>query len=247
MLQRTEGIVLRTIPYGEADLIATYLTKDLGIVKVFAKSPRKTKSRFGSSLEPLTFSRIAFWGKEDAALPRLTQPRLTQADIVHPFSSLRESLHCFIRVSELIEQTLHLVPERDTGRNVFPLLMNTLAIMEAGCRNPLIGLFYKLKLLEITGFLPGLHSCGRCGGRSNAFHLSHGTVLCLQCSEDEDISSRLSPGVTAFYSSLMKWEISKLDRLKPDEGIVKELSLLLDEHSRYITEKNLRSREFKRT
>jgi len=241
MLQRTEGIVLRTIPYGEADLIATYLTKDLGIIKVFAKSPRKTKSRFGSSLEPLTFSRIAFWGKEDAALPRLTQ-----ADIVHSFSSLRESLHCFIRVSELIEQTLHLVPERDTSRNVFPLLMKTLSTMEMGWQNPLIALFYRLKLLEITGFLPGFHVCGRCGDRSNAFHLCHGTVLCIKCSEDEDVSSRLSPGVTAFYSSLMKWEISKLDRLKPDEGILKELSLLIDEHSRYVTEKNLRSREFRR-
>jgi len=241
MLQRTEGIVLRTIPYGEADLIATYLTKDLGILKVFAKSPRKTKSRFGSSLEPLTFSRIAFWGKEDAALPRLTQ-----ADIVHPFSSLRESLKCFIRVSELIEQTLHFVPERDTSRNVFPLLMNTLAIMERGCQNPLIELFYKLKLLEITGFLPGLHICGRCGERSNAFHLSHGTVLCVKCSEDEDVTSRLSPGVTALYSSLMRWEISKLERLKPDDGILKELALLIDEHSRYITEKSLRSRGFRR-
>ena len=47
MLQRTEGIVLRTTPYGEADLIVTYLTKDHGIIKVFAKSPRKIKSRFG--------------------------------------------------------------------------------------------------------------------------------------------------------------------------------------------------------
>ena len=241
MLQRTEGIVLRTVPYGEADLIATYLTKDFGIVKVFAKSPRKTKSRFGSSLEPLTFSRIAFWGKEDTALPRLTQ-----ADIVHSFISLRESLQCFIRVSELIEQTLHLVPERDTGRNVFPLLMKTLEIMETDSRNPLIELFYRLKLLEITGFLPGLHICGRCGDRSNAFHLPHGTVLCVKCSEDEDVSSRLSPGVTAFYSSLMRWEISKLERLKPDDGILKELSLLIDEHSRYVMEKNLRSRGFRR-
>lgn len=242
MLQRTEGIVLRTIPFGEADLIATYLTRDLGIIKVFAKSPRKTKSRFGSSLEPLTYSRIAFWGKEDAALPRLTQ-----ADIVHSFSSLRESLHCFIRVSELIEQTLHLVPERDAGRNVFPLLLKTLVIMETGCQNPLIALFYKLKLLDSTGFLPGLHICGRCSCRSNAFYLSHGTVLCVKCSEDEDDGSRLSPGVTALYSSLMRWEISKLDRLKPDEGTLKELSHLIDEHSRYVTEKSLRSQQFRRT
>ncbi len=58
MLKRTEGIVLRTIPFGEADLIVTYLTPDFGIIKLFAKSPRKTKSRFGSSLEPLSLVKV---------------------------------------------------------------------------------------------------------------------------------------------------------------------------------------------
>ena len=48
MLRRTEGIVLRTFPFGEADLIVTFLTADFGLIKVFAKSPRKIKSRFGS-------------------------------------------------------------------------------------------------------------------------------------------------------------------------------------------------------
>ena len=80
MLQRTEGIVLRTFPFGEADLIVTYLTPDFGLIKLFAKSPRKFKSRFGSSLEPLTHSKISFWGKEDAPLPKLTQ-----SDIMQPF------------------------------------------------------------------------------------------------------------------------------------------------------------------
>jgi DNA repair protein RecO (recombination protein O) len=47
MLHRTEGIVLKTTPFGEADLIVTYLTRDCGILKTFAKSPRKIKSRFG--------------------------------------------------------------------------------------------------------------------------------------------------------------------------------------------------------
>ncbi len=95
MLKRTEGIVLRTIPFGEADLIVTYLTPDFGIIKLFAKSPRKIKSRFGSSLEPLTHSKIAFWGKEDTALPRLTQ-----SDILHPFHSIRDSLDCFSKVND---------------------------------------------------------------------------------------------------------------------------------------------------
>jgi DNA repair protein RecO (recombination protein O) len=240
MLQRTEGIVLRTTPYGEADLIVTFLTRDHGILKVFAKSPRKVKSRFGSSLEPLTCSRISFWGKEDSALPRLTQ-----ADITHAYRSIRESLNCFLKVSELIELTLHLVPERDRGRNVFSLLMRTLALMETGPSEQLITLFYKLKLLEISGFLPRLQSCGRCGEEGDAFHLKHGTVLCRNCCRDGIQVSRISPGVRTFFSTLLKWEMSKLHRLKPAEGIIRELVVLIDEHAQYITEKNLRTKSFR--
>ena len=239
MLRRTEGIVLRTTPFGEADLIVTYLTKDHGIVKVFAKSPRKVKSRFGSSLEPLTCARISFWGKEDAALPRLTQ-----ADIIHSHSPIRESLNRFLKVCELVELTLYLVPERDRSRNVYALLLETLACLERGCGEELVMLFYKLKLLEISGFLPRLHACGRCGAVSDSFHLSHGTVLCGQCGTDTGRVNTLSPGVRTFFSSLLKWEMGKLHRLKPAEGVVRELSVLLDEHAQYVTEKNLRAKTF---
>jgi len=111
MLRRTEGIVLRTFPFGEADLIVTFLTFDFGLIKVFAKSPRKIKSRFGSSLEPLTCSRVSFWGKEDADLPRLTQ-----SDILHSFQMIRNNLHVFLKVSEIIELTITLVPEKDVNK-----------------------------------------------------------------------------------------------------------------------------------
>lgn len=239
MLQRTEGIVLRTHQFGEADLIVTYLTRDFGIVKAFAKSPRKTKSRFGSSLEPLTVSRLSFWGKEDTKLSRLTQ-----SDIIHPFSLLRESLRCFLRASELIELTLHFVPERDPSRNVYALLIQTLTAMESSCDAPLIALTFKMKLLEMAGYLPGFHACGRCGSNSDAFHVSHGTVLCSACSGGRDISSRLSPAVRTFSLSLLKWELEKIHRIKPSESILSELSLVIDEHVRFVMEKDLKTKNF---
>ncbi|KJU85595.1 Recombination protein O, RecO, partial [Candidatus Magnetobacterium bavaricum] len=101
MLHRTEGIVLNSFPYGEADLIVSFFTIDHGVVRVFAKGPRKTKSRFGSALEPLTYSRMAFWARENTTLPRLTQ-----ADIIYPYQKLKEEFGCFQRVSELVEMTL---------------------------------------------------------------------------------------------------------------------------------------------
>ena len=240
MLQRTEGIVLKTDLFAEADLIVTYITKDCGIVKTFAKSPRKIKSRFGSSLEPLTCSKISFWGKEDSSLPRLVQ-----SDIVHPFHSLRSSLKSFLKVSEIFELTLNFVPERDANSRVYSLLMNTLYFMEADCQTGMLMLYYKLKLLEIVGYLPGLNGCGQCGRKGNVFYISHGTVLCNRCSKDHNPSNSLSPAVISLCINLLGWDMNKLGRLKPSEKIVQELTALIDEHVKYISGRALRTRAFK--
>lgn len=240
MLQRTEGIVLRTSTFGEADLIVTYLTSDHGIVKTFAKSPRKIKSRFGSSLEPLTCSRIAFWGKEDAALPRLTQ-----SDIIHSFDAVRSSLHCFLRASEVVELILHLLPERDTSRNAYRLLITLLRTLENECGNQLLILYYKIRLLKIAGYLPKIDGCGRCGSAGASFYLSHGTVLCERCSAGSGGAFLLSYGAISLFTNLLEWTSSKLDRIRPSERQMAELSRLIDEHVRQVTERDLRTKAFR--
>jgi DNA repair protein RecO (recombination protein O) len=241
MLRRTEGIVLRTIPFGEADLIVTYLTPDFGIIKLFAKSPRKIKSRFGSSLEPLTHSNISFWGKEDTALPRLTQ-----SDILHPFQSIRDSLECFLKVTQLIELTLAFMPERDVNKKVYTLLLDTLnEIDPAGVagKNPLTN-HYRIKLLHFVGFAPKLDACGRCGKGGYSFYISHGSVMCETCAKGIDSPVRLSAAVLRLYSDLLHWDTSRIRRIKPSQRLLTDLSDIMDVHIKYILEKPLKSETF---
>jgi DNA repair protein RecO (recombination protein O) len=249
MLTRTEGIVLRTIPFGEADIIATYLSPEHGLLKVFAKSPRKIRSRFGSSLEPLTHARISFWGKENTALPRLTQ-----SDILNPFHSLRDKLDCFLKVSEIIELTLHFVPERDSNIKAYSLLLNTLqAVEKERIAEDLILSQYKIKFLKLTGFAPKVDACGRCGKNGYSFFLSQGAIMCKDCMKGaESIYENgpaicLSPAVARFYNDLMTWDASKINRIRPSEALYAELSKVLNVHIQYILAKSLRSSDFNRT
>jgi DNA repair protein RecO (recombination protein O) len=158
MLKRTDGIVLKSTVFGEADLIVTYLTSDYGLLKAFAKSPRKIRSRFGSSLEPLTYAKISVLGKEESNLPRLTQ-----SDIIRPFYSLREDFTCLLNISEILELNLNFLPEKEPHPEIFKLLLNILAKLEANSSNRLYYLYYKIRFLEITGYSPRLDACGRCG------------------------------------------------------------------------------------
>ena len=53
-LFRDQGVVLRTYRLGEADRIIVLLTEDHGKVRAVAKGVRRTASKFGARLEPLS-------------------------------------------------------------------------------------------------------------------------------------------------------------------------------------------------
>jgi DNA repair protein RecO (recombination protein O) len=244
MLNRTEGIVLKNTVFGEADLIVTYLTCDFGLLNVFAKSPRKIKSRFGSSLEPLTYSTLSFIGKEDAGLPRLTQ-----SDIIRPFHTLREDFRCFVSISEMLELNLHFLPERENNEEIFELLLNTLLKIESDRGNKLLYLYYKIKFLEITGYLPRLDACGRCGRKpvsngSNNFYISHGSIICNTCIGSDSDAIKLSHSAARFYKSILQWHFTALDRIKAPENLLTEIACVMDSHIRYMLVKPLKSSDF---
>lgn len=235
MLKQTEGIVIKSFPFGEADLIVTYITHDYGLLKVFAKSPRKIKSRFGSSLEPLTCSKISFIGREDAGLPRLIQ-----SDIIRTFHVLRDNLKCFLSISEILEMNLNFLPERDANSRAFKLLFDMLSMLESDCCNKLYYLYYKIKFLEIFGYLPRLDTCGKCGnkigGLSIHFYVSHGSIICERCINGRDGSIRLSKGVLNFFISFVKWHPSNINRIRVPESFLSEIANIINSHIAYIHE-----------
>src|SRR5437899_9021997 len=55
---KTEAVVLRSLRLGEADRVLHLYTLDRGRVGAVAKGIRKTKSRFGARLEPLSHAEL---------------------------------------------------------------------------------------------------------------------------------------------------------------------------------------------
>jgi len=244
MLIRTEGIVLKTQRYGEADLIVNYLTPDRGIIKAFAKSPRKTGSRFGSSLEPLTHSKISLYGKEHSDLKRLTQ-----SDIIHSFARIREDYRDFIQVSRLMELILSLTPSGAPSKQIFSFLLNALRVVESSKLTDKrhLHLILLIRSLSIMGYAPRLNGCGRCGIRSTDFYPDAGAMLCDRCAgETAHHRSKITISVKSvrFYEHCLRWPIQRSERLRPDQTTIDELSSLIDVHLDFILSKRLNSSEF---
>ena len=244
MLTRTEGIVLKTQKYGEADLIVTYLTLDRGIINAFAKSPRKTKSKFGSSLEPVTHAKLSLWGKEQSL------PRITQADIINSFQQIRENYHDFVRISKLIEMIISLMPAGHANEKIYTFLLHALHTVQSSEEESkeALHLITQIRLLAAIGYAPRLKGCGKCGKESHDFYPDSGTTLCRKCSITPESSGkpflRINNKIIHFYTHSIEWPINISNRLKPDTHTLKELTGLLDRHLAYLLSRKLQTSEY---
>src|SRR5882672_9851044 len=81
-LVRSEGIVLKTHALGDTSRIVVVYTRDHGTVRMVAKGARKTPSRFGFALEPLSRGSYVYYLKTDRDLHLLSA-----ADTLDPIGS----------------------------------------------------------------------------------------------------------------------------------------------------------------
>jgi DNA repair protein RecO (recombination protein O) len=176
---KTEGIVLRSLRYGEADRILHLYTPDRGRISAIAKGVRRARSRFGGRMEP--FFRLAlvlYEGRSDL----LT---VTSAETLAGHPRLREDAGALDGAARACEAVARVFDDGDPHSGVYHLLANELTLLDqeparAGRSNALA---FRLKLLLAAGFAPHLAGCASCGEREHlvGFSGAAGGVVCGAC------------------------------------------------------------------
>ena len=181
-LYRDQGVVLRTIQLGESDRIVTLVTQGHGKVRAVAKGVRKTKSRFGARLEPISHVALLLYEGRELDV-------VTQAEVVDHFRVIREDLDRLARATAMLEATDQVAQERQANPRLYQMLVGALRALAA--RNaPLLVPAFFLKLVSLEGFHPVLDGCASCGddGDLVGFDLAEGGALCRACARGRRIS-----------------------------------------------------------
>jgi DNA repair protein RecO (recombination protein O) len=176
---KTEGIVLRSLRYGEADRILHLYTPDRGRISAIAKGVRRARSRFGGRLEPFfRLDLVLYEGRSDL----LT---VTSAETLAGHPRLREDAGALDGAARACEAVARVFDDGDPHRGVYHLLANELTLLDqeparAGRSNALA---FRLKLLLAAGFAPQLAACASCGERDHlvGFSGAAGGVVCAAC------------------------------------------------------------------
>ena len=202
---KSKGIVLRSIRYGEADRILDLYTKDSGLVSAIAKGIRRTKSRFGGRLEPLSCVEfLAYEGK--------TLDTVTQVEVLRSFRGVREDLTRLEAAGGMIGVIRALSGGDEADRRIFNLLYHALDALESREEDAKsIEAAFGLKLSILAGYTPRLDACVNCDrspdeasdGDLPYFAPPLGGVLCADCRSASSDSFPLPPEALAALQSLV--------------------------------------------
>jgi len=174
--------VLRSIRYAEADRILHLYTADRGRVGAIAKGVRRTMSRFGARLEPLSHVELMLHqgGGE--------LHTVTGVDLVRPHSATREDPYRLAVGLIGAEAMLRLFTEQEANERAFGALTRFLDLLDgtSGGSQPELdplGLSFQLKLLWLSGYLPHVDGCAECGspGPLAGYSARAGGTVCTAC------------------------------------------------------------------
>ena len=187
-----EGIVLKTHALGETSRIVVVYTREHGLVKLVAKGARRTPSRFGYALEPLTRGRYTFYFKPDRDLHLLSQ-----ADTLAPTGSRIGDLARLAHAQAALELIDRLVWGPEPHPELYDLLATVLeaATVAPAATLPALTIAFELQVASLLGYRPRLDACAGCGAAFSPrrlFSAARGGLVCDRCAASEPGTITLS-------------------------------------------------------
>ena len=176
---RDRAVVLRTYRLGEADRIVVLMGRDHGKIRGVAKGVRRTRSRFGSRLEPAGHVDIALW-RGRGELDTITGA--DSAGGIEQLAALREDLGLLGRAMAMLEAVERLALERTPNPELYDRLLRGLRSLRTHPSALTVGAFL-WRVAQLEGIAPGVADCVHCG-RSDALvalDIAHGGLTCRPC------------------------------------------------------------------
>lgn len=181
MQHSTRAIVLKKTPFGDADLIVTFFSRDEGRLSGMARSAQASRRRFGGALEPGSLVGLSYTESRAGQLVRIEEATVERAVV-----GVMKSLPRIGAMARAIDLALAFLQERQPAPEKFDLLDWWLERISACDPTPAEVVAFELKWLAQCGYQPHLDSCLGCGRPAEgagrfAFGFDRGGLVCTKC------------------------------------------------------------------
>lgn len=148
-LYTADALVLRTYKLGEADRIVVFLTRDRGKKRGVAKGARRTRSRFGGALEPLTEVQVAYFEKQGRELVGLNYAEPVRSPLMACAGN--DALGYVGYFAELLDEWAQ---DADADERLYRLGASMLEALGAGAPLEPLARYFECWLLRLQGVYP---------------------------------------------------------------------------------------------
>jgi DNA repair protein RecO (recombination protein O) len=173
------GVVLRTTPLRESDLLVVLYTVEHGRVSAVARGGRKSQRRFAGALQLLVLGRYLLGRR-----PRGELWTLDAADVVREWMQLASDVVCVAHASYVAELAGALLPPEEPDPHALELVIGLWDSLADGGPSPAALRAIELAFLDLAGHRPALDACAACGRTELAnavFDPHRGGVICRPC------------------------------------------------------------------
>lgn len=177
-IQKTEAIVIKTLPFRSSSLIITFFTRSFGKLRGLAKGVRQENQTRAAVFELFTDLEIIFYEKTRSELHLVSD-----AAILESYEGLHAGLEGIAYASYFAELVDELCEVHDPHERIFDLLDFCYRYLASVPGQRLSHLF-ELKLFAEIGWLPYLNACLKCEDphlESGFFSARQGALLCPRC------------------------------------------------------------------
>lgn len=223
MIRTCDAIVLKTTPYAEGGAVVSFLGEHGERLTGVAKGIKKPTAKWVAAFEPLGMVRVAFFGKEQADLKRITRCDLAFSPLTLGHLEASLVMAC---LADLFDRVAR---EGIEDERLYRLLSACGRALKAKPDNALGILAYAEHwLLHCLGLLPHPQVCGRCGSREAPLVLlseDHGWC-CAACTP-VDPAEALPPGARAFLRRLRTAPAEEAPAPDPEDAAQRAVTALL--------------------
>ena len=200
-LHNAQAFVLRTYNFAEADKVCVLLTHREGKLRGVAHGARKMRSRFGSSLEPLTEVDVTYFQKEGRELVSISNAEIRQSH----FYEAAASVEANAAMSYMADLLCEFLPDHEPNEAVYRLVRATLGALADGSDPSRLACYFEVWLLKLGGYFPDLKRCSSCGVQTTpdgAIWLTgEGVPRCVECSGGRGV--RVDPALRATLAGML--------------------------------------------
>lgn len=176
VLEKIDGIIIKTQDYGESHKLVTIISKKLGKFTALARGAKKPKSRMAAVTQPFIYARLFVYVNSGLST-------IQQGEIIYSFRSIREDIIKTAYVAYVTELTDKLMETQSPDVYLFDELYQTMSWIEEHEDADIPIMMYELKLFRKGGFAPTVDKCSNCGSKEApfSFSIAEGGLLCRRC------------------------------------------------------------------